>query len=155
MAFMRGVRTLHSTVRMPASARTASNAAVKFEPRSRIMNLTRCARSPRSLRRLRACWAVQLPGRVQGDSEDAVPPGGVLDHGQDVGLGAVEQVDGEEVACQDRLGLAAQELRPGWPGPSRRGADAVGLEDLPHGRRRDVDSPGRPVPRGSGGSPIR
>jgi len=41
IAFMRGVRTLQSTVRIPAPARTASNAAVKFEPRSRIMNLTR------------------------------------------------------------------------------------------------------------------
>ena len=39
--FMRGVRTLQSTVQIPASARTASNAAVKFDPRSRIMNLTR------------------------------------------------------------------------------------------------------------------
>ena len=59
--FMRGVRTLHSTVRMSASARTASNAEVKFEPWSRIMNLTRCACSPRSMSRLRACWAVQSP----------------------------------------------------------------------------------------------
>ncbi len=49
-----GVATLQSTVRMPASARTASNAAVKFEPGSRIVNLTRCACSPRSMRRLRA-----------------------------------------------------------------------------------------------------
>jgi hypothetical protein len=32
---------LQSTVRIPASARMASNAAVKFEPRSLIMNLTR------------------------------------------------------------------------------------------------------------------
>ena len=55
IAFMRGVRTLHSTVRIPASARTASNAEVKFEPWSRIMNLTRCACSPRSMSRLRAC----------------------------------------------------------------------------------------------------
>ena len=55
---MRGVRTLHSTIRIPASARTASNAAVKFEPRSRIMNLTRYACSPRSMIRLRACWVV-------------------------------------------------------------------------------------------------
>ena len=43
IAFMRGVRMLQSTVRIPASARTASNAAVKFEPRSRIMNLIWCA----------------------------------------------------------------------------------------------------------------
>jgi hypothetical protein len=32
------------------------------------------------------------------------------DHGQDAGLGAVEQVEGEEVTGQDRLGLGAQEL---------------------------------------------
>jgi len=61
IAFMRGVRTLQSTVRIPAPARTASNAAVKFEPRSRIMNLTRYACSPRSMIRLRACWTVHSP----------------------------------------------------------------------------------------------
>ena len=43
----RGVRTLQSTVRIPAATRTASNAVVKFEPRSRIMMLTRSAWSPR------------------------------------------------------------------------------------------------------------
>jgi hypothetical protein len=58
IAFLRGVAALQSTVRMPASARTAPNAAVKFDPRSRIMNLARCACSPRSMSRLRACWAV-------------------------------------------------------------------------------------------------
>ena len=39
-------------------------------------------------------------GWVQGDSENADAPGGVLYDGQDVGLGAVEQVGGEEVARQ-------------------------------------------------------
>ena len=47
---------------------------------------------------------------MEGDAEDADAPGRVLDYGQDVGLGAVEQVDGEEVARQDGLGLGAQEL---------------------------------------------
>jgi hypothetical protein len=47
------------------------------------------------------------PGRMQGDSEDADAPGGVLNHGQDICPGAVEQVGGEEVARQDRLGLGA------------------------------------------------
>ena len=51
-----------------------------------------------------------FPGWMQCDSEDADPPGGVLDHRQDIGLGAVEQAGGEEVAGQDRLGLGAQEL---------------------------------------------
>jgi hypothetical protein len=49
-------------------------------------------------------------GGMEGDAEDADAPGRVLDYGQDVGLGAVEQVDREEVARQDRVGLGAQEL---------------------------------------------
>ena len=107
---MRGVRTLQSTVRIPASARTASNAAVKFEPRSRIMNLIRSACLAEVHQQVAGLLGGPFPGRVQGDAEDADAPGRVLDHGQDVGLGAVEQVDGEEVAGQDRLGLGAQEL---------------------------------------------
>jgi hypothetical protein len=67
-------------------------------------------------------------------------PGRVLDHGQDVGLGAVEQVDDEEVAGSDRVGLGAQELGAGRPGPPRRWVDAIGLEDLPHRRRRYLHS---------------
>jgi hypothetical protein len=72
-----------------------------------------------------------LPGGVQSDAGDADAPGRGLDHGQDVSLGAAGQVNREEVARQDRLGLRTQELRPGRPGPPRRGVDAVGLEDLP------------------------
>ena len=51
-----------------------------------------------------------LPGGMQGDPEDADTAGCVLDHGQDVGLSAVEQAGREQVAGQDRLGLGAQEL---------------------------------------------
>src|ERR1019366_10247244 len=83
------------------------------------------------------------PGGIQGDAEDADAPGRVLEHGQDVSLSAAGQVDGEEVAGQDRLGLRAQELRPGRPGPPRCGAGAVGLEDLPYGRRRYLYSRAR------------
>src|SRR5450631_122938 len=46
-----------------------------------------------------------FPGWVQGESEDADAAGRVLDHGQDVGLRAVEQDDCEEVTGRDRLGL--------------------------------------------------
>jgi hypothetical protein len=49
-------------------------------------------------------------GGVHSDPEDADAPGGVLDGGQDVGRGAVEQVGCEEVTGQDRVGLGAQEL---------------------------------------------
>jgi len=49
-------------------------------------------------------------GWVQGDAQDADALGRVLDQGEDVGLGAVDQVGREEVACQDRVGLRTQEL---------------------------------------------
>src|SRR5690242_9153968 len=35
--------------------------AVKSEPRAPIMNLARCGSPPRSMIRLRACWAVHSP----------------------------------------------------------------------------------------------
>ena len=44
--------------------------------------------------------AVHSPVGCGGHAEDSDAPGRVLDHGQDVGLGAIEQVDGEEVAGQ-------------------------------------------------------
>jgi hypothetical protein len=71
---------------------------------------------------------------------DADAPGRVLDHGQDIDLGAVEQVGREEVARQDRLGLRSQELQPGQSGLLSAGTDAAGLKDLPHSRCRDADA---------------
>src|ERR1700733_7536096 len=41
----------------------ASNASLNLLSRSRIRNLNRAARPPRSIRRLRACWAVHTPVR--------------------------------------------------------------------------------------------
>jgi hypothetical protein len=41
-----------------------------------------------------------------------------------ISLGAIKQVSREEVACQDRLSLGAQELRPGKPGSARCGVDS-------------------------------
>jgi hypothetical protein len=64
-----------------------------------------------------------LPSGKRCDPEDADAPGGMLDHGEDVSLSAVQQIRGEEIACQDRLGLGAQELWPG--GSARRGAGSI------------------------------
>jgi hypothetical protein len=52
-------------------------------------------------------------GGVVGGSEDVDAPSGVLDRGQGVGLGAVEQVHGEEVARDDRPSLGVLELCTG------------------------------------------
>jgi len=90
--------------------------------------------------RFRACCVTQaLLGRG-GHIEDPDAAGGVLDHGQDIGGGAVEQVDGEEVGGQHRLSLGVQELRPGWPGASGCWWDPGVGQDLPHGRGRHPDA---------------
>src|ERR1019366_4871140 len=72
-------------------------------------------------------------GWMQGHSEDTDAPGRVLYHGQDLGLGAVEQVDGEEVARQDRLGPRTQELRPGRPGSAAARGRSRRSSEISHG----------------------
>src|SRR5271165_7603584 len=56
-----GLRGGIFTASIPAPARTASNDAVNCPARSRIRNRKSAARSPRSIRRLRICCAVQGP----------------------------------------------------------------------------------------------
>lgn len=60
--------------------------------------------------------------RTRGMAEYADPPGGVLDHGQDIGSRPVEQADVEEVGSEDGMCLGAQELGPGRTGPARAGS---------------------------------
>jgi len=106
-------------------------------------------------------------GGMQGNSEDADAPGGVLDHRQDIGLNAVEQVSGKEVARQDRLSLGTQESgvlagRPqhqgldvpasGWPaGFALHGAGGPAAADevaVPaHDRVRSDQKPQSAAPR--------
>jgi len=81
-----------------------------------------------------------FPGGMRSDSENPDAPAGVLDHGQDLSLGAIGQFRREEVARQDRLGLGAQEQRPGRIAPPRRRIDAGILQDLRYRRRRDSHS---------------
>jgi hypothetical protein len=45
----------------PVERQTSSNALVNLVSRSRIRNLNAAARSPRSRRRLQACWATHGP----------------------------------------------------------------------------------------------
>jgi hypothetical protein len=62
-------------------------------------------------------------------------------HRQDVGLCAFEQVDCEDVARRDRVGLRSWELGPGWWGLPLRGVDSAFFRishvgDIPCSRRR-------------------
>src|SRR5918998_4348383 len=57
----RGARTGVRRMRMPLLVKTASKTPVNLLSRSRIKNLKLAARSPRSIKKLRACWAIQAP----------------------------------------------------------------------------------------------
>lgn len=114
-------------IRMPASVKIASTAAVNLLSRSRIRKRNRSARSPSSLRRLRACWVTQAPGWVGGDPGQVHAATVVLDDEEDVEAAQEHGVDVGEVDCEDRVGLRRQELPPGRTGPPRGGSNPAVL----------------------------
>src|ERR1017187_858369 len=61
IAFIRGAWTAERAIVVPAAWNTASNEAVKFEPRSRIRNLKSSNRWPGFRARFRACCTVHSP----------------------------------------------------------------------------------------------
>src|SRR5271169_6566353 len=84
IAFIRGAWTAERTILVPAAWKTASNEAVKFDPRSRTRNLMFSNRLPRVRARLRACCTVQSPGGMRGDAAQMHPAATVLDEHQHV-----------------------------------------------------------------------
>jgi hypothetical protein len=80
--------------------------------RSRSRNLKRLARSPRSISRFRACWAVQAAWPGAGHAEDVDCPGLDLHHEQHAHALQQDSIDVQEITCQDPGRLSGQELRP-------------------------------------------
>ena len=66
----------------------------------------------------------------------------VVDEHQDVEPAEEDRVDMEEVAGHQSFRLCGEELRTGRPRPTRRGFDAVALEDRPDARGGDDDAHG-------------
>jgi hypothetical protein len=64
---------------MPVAWNTASNEAVKFDPRPRIRNLVSSNRWPRVRARVAGLLHGPLAGRVGGDAAEVHPAGAVLD----------------------------------------------------------------------------
>ncbi len=98
---------------VPAAWKTASNEAVKFDPRSRIRNLMPSNRSPRVRARLRSLLHRPLAGGMCGDSAEVHPAGPVLDEYQDVQPVQQHGVHVQEIHGKDPGGLGVQELPPG------------------------------------------
>jgi hypothetical protein len=113
--FMRGIRTPLRTTRRPAAVKTASKpsedgvAVMHYELDAGADLIEVHAQVP-------ALLYDPLAAGMGGGAQDPDPASGVFDRGQHVGLGAVQQVNGEQVEGQDRLGLGAQELRPARAG---------------------------------------
>ena len=89
------------------------------------------ARSPRSIRRLRACWAVHGPVRVRGDAEDVHVPGLDLHHEQAHTSAAGHRTVPRGRSQQARIAgcLGVQELPPRRRRPPRRGTEPGGGQD--------------------------
>ncbi len=77
---------------------------------------------------------------MSGRTEDADATAGVLDYGKDEQPRSSQGARFDEVGSEEDVRLAAQETGPGEAVTVGRGLDAVGLEDLPDGGRRDRDS---------------
>jgi hypothetical protein len=108
---------------MSAAVKTASNPVVNLLSRSRSRNCSPSAWWSRSVRRFRACWVTQAPGRVSGDAGDVDSAGRQFQEERDVDPFEEHRVDGEEVAGQDGVGLGGEELF--HVGPLRRGAGST------------------------------
>ncbi|MEV4016803.1 hypothetical protein AB0J35_40540 [Nonomuraea angiospora] len=70
---------------------------------------------------------------VGGDAEQVGPTAAVFEHDQGVQAFEVDGVDGDDV-----LGLGGQELLPRRPAAARSGVNLGLMEDVPHGRSRDL-----------------
>jgi len=142
MEFMRGIRTPLLTILSPASASTASkgggelcvavadpdpgSAAGVFEVHDEVASELHHP----------------LTGGVCGCAQDPDASCGVLDDREDVQVCPGQGAGFEEVAGEQAVGLAAQEISPGGALPFRGGRDAVLLEDFPDGGGGDLDAEG-------------
>jgi hypothetical protein len=115
----------------PLASKTASNEAVKFDPRSRIRNFVLSNRSPHGevagllYGPFAGRFAVMPPRcmrRVPCSMNTRIRTG-AAQHGVDV-----QEVDGE-----DPGGLGVQELAPRRARATRCRVDARGMQDLPDG----------------------
>jgi hypothetical protein len=127
------------TILVPAAWKTASNEAVKFDPRSRIRNLMSSnplaeGEGEGEVAGLLHC---PVPGRVHGDAAQVHPAATMLDEYQHVPALQQHGVHVQEIDREDPGGLGCQELPPRRAGPPGRRTDARSVRDLPHGGRRN------------------
>ena len=111
IAFMRGAWTAVRTILVPVAWKTASKDAVKFDPRSRIRNLTssnRCEADGKVAGLLHG----PIAGGVRGDAAKMHRAGVMFDEYQDIQSPEEHGGHVQEIDCDDPGGLGMQELPP-------------------------------------------
>ena len=137
IAFIRGVRTAVRRILVPAAWNTASNEAVKFDPRSRIRNLMSPSPSPRVRARLRACCTVHWPVGLA-----VTPPRCIRRVPCSMNTRTYRRFS-STVSTWKKAGgeypgsLGVHELPPGRARAARGRIDARGAQDLPDRGLRD------------------
>ncbi len=122
---------------VPAAWNTASNEAVKFDPRSRIRKLDVLEPLAEGEGEVAGLLGRPLAGGVGGDTSQMHPAGAVLDEHEDVQSLQQHGVHVEEVDGEDSGGLGVQELPPGRTRAAWRRIDARIAQDLPDGGLRN------------------
>jgi hypothetical protein len=122
---------------VPAAWKTASNEAVKFDPRSRIRNLMSSNPLAEGEGEVAGLLRCPDPGRVHGDAAQVHPAATMLDEYQHVPALQQHGVHVQEIDREDPGGLGCQELPPARTRAPRCRIDARSTQDLPHGGRRN------------------
>jgi hypothetical protein len=134
---MRGAWTAVRTILVPAAWKTASNEAVKFDPRSRIRNLMSSDRSLRPRARLRACCTVHSPVGFA-----VTPPMCIRRVPCSMNTSTYMRYSSTVSACRKSAAtIPAAWARRNCRQPRARASqcriDARRMQDLPHRRRRN------------------
>jgi hypothetical protein len=149
---MRGAWTAVRTILVPAAWKTASNEAVKFDPQSRIRNLTSSNRSPRPGARLGACCTVHSPVGLA-----VTPPMCIRRVPCSMNTRTYSLLSSTVSTCRKSTATipaawACRNCRQ--PGPERRGAGSIPAAcRISHRWTARLSRRAWPVRRGSGGVP--
>jgi hypothetical protein len=116
---------------VPAAWKTASNEAVKFDPRFADQEPDVLEPLTEGESEVAGLLHAPVPGRVRGDATQVHPAGTVLDEHQHVYALQQHGVHVQEINREDSGSLGTQELPPRRAGPARRRIDARSAQDLP------------------------
>ena len=135
IAFARGARIGVRMIRMSVPVKTASNVAVNFVVPVADQEQELVGAFAEVHQEVAGLLGHPGPGGMGGDPGEVYAATAVLDHQQDVQAAEEDGVDVGEVDGKDRVGLRAEELRPGGTGPTRRRIESRVLQNLPDSRR--------------------